>query len=160
MRDRLERYAQRLWRRWLRVARYAEETTVVDAMLRFRIAHHQEVRRALDDVRAGRVGLVRMLARARRTARRRMQARIEREVIRAALSVGAGQGREAIARVVRRAGYGVGASTVRRVLMRRGLWPGPEESVRDRGHPYETRSGRHGSTHCAGRGAVRRGNRR
>lgn len=157
MRDRLERYAQRLWRRWLRVARYAEETTMVDAMLRFRIAHHQEVRRALDDVRAGRVGLVRMLARARRTARRRMQARIEREVIRVALSVGAGQGRETIARAVRRAGYGVGASTVRRILMRRGLWFDPEAGVRDRGHRCETRSARHGFTHCAGRSPVRRG---
>lgn len=79
------------------------------------------------------------------------------EVIRAALSVGVGQGREMIARAVRRAGYGVGASTVRRVLMRRGLWPGSEVGVRDRGHRRETRPTRHAPTHCAGRVLVRRG---
>lgn len=140
MRDRLERYALKLWRRWLRMAHYALRTTRFDAQLRYRIDNHQEVRKAVEDVLAGREGLVHMLARARRTARSRLQAQIEREVIRAALSVSAGQGREAIARAVRRAGYGVGASTVRRVLERRGMRPGRE--------PYETSSRRPGFVRC------------
>lgn len=123
MRDRLERYALKLWRRWLRMARYALKTTRFDAQLRYRIRNHHEVRKAVEDVLAGREGLVHMLARARRTARSRLTARIESEVIRAALSVSIGDGREAIARVVRRAGYSVGGSTVRRILMRRGMWP-------------------------------------
>jgi len=119
MRDRLERYALKLWRRWLRMARYAQRTTRFDAQLRYRIQNHQEVRKAVEDVLAGREGLLHMLARARRTARSRMRARIESEIIRAAMSMSVGEGREAIARVVRRAGYGIGRSMVRRVLKRK-----------------------------------------
>ena len=122
MRDRLERCALKLWRRWLRMARYALKTTRTDALLRYRIRNHQEVSKAVEDVLAGREGLVHMLVRARRTVRNRLRTRIEDEVVRAAMSVSVGQGREAIARVVRRAGYRVGSSTVRRVLQRRGLW--------------------------------------
>lgn len=122
MRDRLERCALKLWRRWLRMARYALRTTRIDAQLRYRIRNHQEVHKAVEDLLAGREGLRHMLTRARRTARTRMRAHIENAVVRAALSVSVGGGREAIARVVRRAGYCVGASTVRRVLERRGMW--------------------------------------
>jgi len=155
MRDRLERCALKLWRRWLRMANYALRTTRFDAQLRYRIRNHQEVRKAVEDVLAGREGLVHMLARARRTARRRMRDRIEREVIRAAMSMSVGEGREAIARVVRRAGYGVGGSMVKRVLTRRGMWPrsGGDGGGRD---PHETRPPRPGFTRCAGRGGVRK----
>ena len=148
MKDRLERCALKLWRRWLRMARYALRTTRTDALLRYRIQNHQEVTKAVEDVLAGREGLLHMLARARRTARSRMRARIESEVLRAAMSIGVGEGREAIARVVRRAGYGVGASTVRRVLERRGLWP--------RSRQHESRSPRPGFTRCASTDSVRR----
>lgn len=139
------------------MARYALRTTLVDAMLRYRIAHHREVRMAVEDVTAGREGLTRMLERARRATRRRLRDQIEREVIRAALSVGAGQGRETIARVVRRAGYGVGGSTVRRILMRRGLWPSPEMGGRGHGRTCKTRPTLHGFAHCVGRNSVRKG---
>ena len=152
MRDRLERCALKLWRRWLRMARYALKTTRTDALLRYRIQNHQEVSKAVEDVLAGREGLVHMLVRARRTARSRMRARIESEVLRAAVSVGVGEGREAIARVVRRAGYCIGASTVQRVLTRRGMWPRSEGGTETR--PHESRSSRPGLARCPGAGNV------
>ncbi len=159
MRDRLERCALELWRRWLRVARYALQTTRTDALLRYRIRNHQEVRKAVEDVQAGREGLVHMLGRARRTVRHRMRTRIEHEVIRAALSMHAGEGREAIARVVRRAGYRVGASTVRRVLERRGIWPRPQ--ARRRGHgSHEGSLARPGFARCAGGASPQKGEER
>ena len=154
MRDRLERCALKLWRRWLRMARYALKTTRTDALLRYRIQNRQEVSKAVEDVLAGREGLVHMLVRARRTARSRMRARIESEVLRAAMSVGVGEGREAIAKVVRRAGYHVGASTVRRVLERRGLWPRHEQG-RPASRPHESSPSRHGLARCADRGSMR-----
>lgn len=159
MRDWLERYALKLWRRWLRMAHYALRTTRFDAQLRYRIDNHQEVRKAVEDVLAGREGLVHMLARARRTARSRLKARIESEVIRAALSVSAGEGREAIARVVRRAGCGVGDSTVRRILQRRGMWPRPDRRRGGR-EPYETRPSKPGFARCAGGRRVQKGDER
>lgn len=152
MRDRLERCALKLWRRWLRMARYALKTTRTDALLRYRIKNHQEVTKAVEDVLAGREGLAHMLVRARRTVRSRMRARIESEVLRAAMSVGVGEGREAIARVVRRAGYCIGASTVQRVLTRRGMWPRPEDGRSPRSH--ERRSSRPGFARCPGAGTV------
>lgn len=159
MRDRLERCALKLWRRWLRMARYAQRTTRVDALLRYRIDNHQEVTKAVQDVLAGREGLVHMLRRARRTVRHRMRSRIEREVLRAAFSVSPGEGREAIARVVRRAGYGVGASTVRRVLERRGLWP-ISQTLRRRHRPGESRLSPPGLARCAARGSMGKEERR
>ena len=123
MRDRLERCALKLWRRWLRMARYALQTTRTDAQLRYRIRNHQEVRKAVEDYLAGPEGLRHMLQRARRTVRVRMQARIEQEILRVAFSMGPRDGRGAIARAVRRAGYAIGESTVWRVLRRRNLVP-------------------------------------
>ena len=172
MRDRLERCALKLWRRWLRMARYALKTTRTDALLRFRIRNHQEVSKAVEDVLAGREGLVHMLVRARRTARSRMRTRIESEVVRVAMSIGVGSGRTVIARAVERAGYRVGDSTVRRVLERRGLWSRKEAEmreragVRDRGRggaqgsmgdgPYKTRPPRPSSARCAEVSGVRK----
>ena len=121
--DRLERYAQCLWKRWLRAARYAQETSVVDAVLRYRMKDHQEVRKAVRDVVAGPDGLVYMLHRARRAARIRLKDKVEDLAIRAALSMPVGS-RDAIAKVVQQAGYAVSPSTIRRVLVRRGLWCG------------------------------------
>jgi len=43
-RDRLERYAQCLWRRWYRAAGYAQKTSAVDALLRYRLQNPKEVR--------------------------------------------------------------------------------------------------------------------
>jgi|GEM_PF-1953887 len=164
MRDRLERCALKLWRRWLRMARYALKTTRTDALLRFRIRNHQEVSKAVEDVLAGREGLVHMLVRARRTARSRMRTRIESEVVRVAMSIGVGSGRAVIARVVERAGYRVGGSTVRRVLERRGLWSRKEAEMRERagvrdrgrGNTYETRPPRPSSARCAEVSGVRK----
>ena len=119
--DRLERYARCLWRRWLRAARYAQHTSVVDALLRYRLADHQEVRKAVRDVQAGPEGLSYMLQRARKTARYRLRHEVEDLAIRIAFTMPAG-GRGALAERVRRAGYAVSPSTVRRVLVRRGLW--------------------------------------
>ncbi len=119
--DRFERFAQRLWRRWYRAAGYAHEFSVVDAVLRYRLQNPKEVRNAQRDVLAGREGLVHMLHRARVTARRRFQKQVEDVAIRMAVLMPVG-GRETIARAVRRAGYAVSPSTVRRALLRRGQW--------------------------------------
>ncbi|MBV1861568.1 MAG: hypothetical protein KUG77_24330 [Nannocystaceae bacterium] len=121
LRDHIERFAQRLWRRWLRAARYALETTPMDAMLRYRFADHKEVRNAVRDVLEGREGLVYMLHRARRAARNRLRPEIENLAIRLAFSMPAG-GRGTLARAAARAGYAVSPSTIRRMLLRRGLW--------------------------------------
>ena len=98
--------------------------------------------------------LLRMLGRARRTARCHRRVQIGRQVLQSGAAVGVGEGREAIARVVRRAGYAVGSPTVRRILTRRWLWF--ESSVRDRGHPYKTRSLRPGWIRCARTSPVRK----
>lgn len=119
--DRLERYARCLWKRWLRAARYAQQTSVVDALLRYRFKDHQEVHKAVRDVEAGSEGLLYMLLRARKTARYRLKEQVEDLAIRIAFAMPAGS-RGAIAERVRRAGYAVSPSTVRRVLVRRGLW--------------------------------------
>ena len=119
--DRLERYARCLWKRWLRAARYAQQTSVVDALLRYRFKDHQEVRKAVRDVVAGPEGLVYMLHRARRAARHRLKNEVEDRAIRIAFSMPTGT-RDSIAQAVRRAGYAVSPSTIRRVLVRRGLW--------------------------------------
>ena len=119
--DRFERYARCLWRRWLRAARYAQEYSVVDAALRYRLRHEREVRNAVRDVQAGREGLVYMLSRARRVARKRLRKEVEDLVIHVAFSLPGG-GRETLANAVRRAGYAVSPSTVRRALLRHGLW--------------------------------------
>ncbi|MBV1858594.1 MAG: hypothetical protein KUG77_09305 [Nannocystaceae bacterium] len=119
--DRLERYARYLWKRWLRAARYAQQTSVVDAVLRYRLKDHQEVRKAVRDVLAGPEGLVYMLHRARKAARYRLKHEVEDLAIRIAFSMPMGS-RDAIAKAVRRAGYAVSPSTIRRVLVRRGLW--------------------------------------
>lgn len=119
--DRLERYARCLWKRWLRAARYAQETSVVDALLRYRFKDHQEVRKAVRDVIAGPEGLVYMLHRARKAARYRLKEEVEDLAVRIAFATPFG-GRDVIADKVRQAGYAVSPSTIRRVLMRRGLW--------------------------------------
>jgi len=125
-RDRYEREAQRLWRRWFRAARYALKTTDVDARLRYRFRDHQEVRKAVRDVLAGRTGWVYMLDRARRTARVRLRREVEDLVLRMAFSMPM-FGRERLANAVRRAGYAVSPSTVRRMLVRRGFWKDRQE---------------------------------
>jgi len=121
--DRLERYAQCLWKRWLRAARYAQETSVVDAVLRYRMKDHQEVRKAVRDVVAGREGLVYMLLRARKAARYRLRKEVEDVAIRIAFAMPTGGG-GAIAEKVRKAGYVVSRTTINRILVRRGLWGG------------------------------------
>ena len=122
-RDRLERYARNLWRRWLRAARYARRTTVLDAQLRYRLHSVLEVRNAVRDVLAGREGWAHMLVRARRTARCRLRRDIERRIVELATTMPVRtHGRHSLAAAVRRAGYGVSPSMVRRVLVRRGLW--------------------------------------
>ena len=115
VRDRSERKARALWRRWYRAARYAQETSVIDATLRYRFRDHQEVRKALRDVLAGRKGLVYMLMRARKAARLRLQHEVEGVVLRIAYSMPAA-GRDRIAEAVRRAGYRVSPTTVWRTL--------------------------------------------
>jgi hypothetical protein len=119
--DRLERYARRLWKRWLRAARYAQETSVVDALLRYRFKDHQEVRKAVRDVIAGPEGLAYMLHRARKAARYRLKDEVEDLATRVAIAMPMGS-RNVIAKAVQRAGYAVSPSTIRRVLVRRGLW--------------------------------------
>ncbi|MGH1348911.1 MAG: hypothetical protein ACRBN8_45685 [Nannocystales bacterium] len=119
--DHLERYARCLWKRWLRAARYAQQTSVVDAVLRYRFKDHQEVRKAVRDVVAGPEGLIYMLRRARKAARYRLKNEVEDLAIRIAFSMPTGS-RDAIAKAVRQAGYAVSPSTIRRVLLRRGLW--------------------------------------
>ena len=121
IRDHIERFAQRLWRRWLRAAHYALKTTPIDAMLRCRLTSHREVHNAVRDVCDGREGLVYMLQRARRAARNRLRLEIEDLAIRLAFSMPAG-GRGTLARAAARAGYAVSPSTIRRMLVRRGLW--------------------------------------
>ena len=119
--DRLERYARCLWKRWLRAARYAQQTSVVDALLRYRFKDHQEVRKAVRDVVAGPEGLVYMLHRARKAARYRLREEVEDVAIRIAFAMPAG-GRGVIAEKVRKAGYAVSRSTIHRILVRRGVW--------------------------------------
>ena len=119
--DRLERYARCLWKRWLRAARYAQQTSVVDALLRYRFKDHQEVRKAVRDVVAGRDGLAYMLLRARKAARYRLRNEVEDVAIRIAYAMPAGGG-GVIAEKVRMAGYSVSRSTIRRILVRRGVW--------------------------------------
>ena len=80
-RDRYEREAQRLWKRWLRAARYALKTTVVDAMLRFRLGSRLEVSNAVRDMQAGPRGWVYMLQRARRVVRLRCRQEVEMLVL-------------------------------------------------------------------------------
>lgn len=123
VRDRYERDAQRLWRRWFRAARYALETTAVDAMLRYRLGSILEAHNAVRDLIAGPEGWVYMLQRARRTARLRRRRQVEDLVLRLAFSMPVA-GRCSIALAVRRAGFAVSPSTVRRMLVRRGLWDG------------------------------------
>jgi len=118
--DRLERYARCLWKRWLRAARYAQQTSVVDALLRYRFKDHQEVRKAVRDVVAGPEGLVYMLHRARKAARYRLRSEVEDVAIRIAFAMPAGGG-SAIAQRVRKAGYVVSRSTIQRILVRRGV---------------------------------------
>ena len=120
-RDRYERLAQCLWKRWLRAARYAQQTSVVDAVLRYRFKDHQEVRKAVRDVVAGPEGQRYMLLRARKAARIRLKDEVEDLAIRIAFSMPTGT-RDSIAQAVRRAGFAVSPSTVRRVLVRRGFW--------------------------------------
>jgi len=119
--DRLERYARCLWKRWLRAARYAQETSVVDAVLRYRMKDHQEARKAVRDVVAGPERLVDMLHRARKSARHRLRNEVEDIAIRIAFAMPAGDG-GVIAEKVRKAGYVVSRSTIKRILVRRGLW--------------------------------------
>ncbi|MGH1348565.1 MAG: hypothetical protein ACRBN8_43870 [Nannocystales bacterium] len=119
--DRLERYARWLWKRWLRAAHYAQKTSVVDALLRYRFNDHQEVRKAVRDVVAGPEGLVYMLHRARRAARYRLREEVEDIAIRIAFAMPAGGG-GVIAEKVRKAGYAVSRSTIRRIMVRRGVW--------------------------------------
>ena len=120
-RDRYEREAQRLWKRWLRAARYALKTTVMDAMLRFRLGSRLEVSNAARDVQAGPRGWVYMLQRARRVVRLRCREEVEMLVLRVAYAMPTA-GRCSIARAVRRAGFAVSPSTVRRMLGRLGVW--------------------------------------
>lgn len=122
VRDQYERDAQRLWRRWCRAARYALETTVVDAMLRYRLGSIQEAHNAVRDLLAGPEGWVYMLQRARRTARLRRRRQVEGLVLRLAYSMPVAAGRCSIAKAVRRAGFAVSPSTVRRMLVRHGVW--------------------------------------
>jgi len=119
--DRLERYARCLWKRWLRAARYAQRTSVVDAVLRYRMKDHQEVRKAVRDVVSGPEGLVYMLHRARKATRYRLRSEVEDVAIRIAFAMPTGGG-GAIADKVREAGYAVSRSTIQRILIRRGLW--------------------------------------
>ncbi len=121
--DRLERYARCLWKRWLRAARYAQQTSVVDALLRYRLNDHQEVRKAVRDLVAGPEGLVYMLHRARKAARYRLREEVEDVAIRVAFAMPAGGG-GVIAEKVRKAGYAVSRTTIQRILERRGLWGG------------------------------------
>lgn len=121
-RDRYERAAVQIWKRWYRAAHYAMKTTAVDAVLRFRLRDHHEAWDAVRDVLAGREGLANMLRRARRAARLRLRRKVEDVVLRVAFSMPAGAGRCTLARAVRRAGYAVSPSTVRRMLERRGAW--------------------------------------
>lgn len=121
MRDHLEHYARRLWKRWIRAARYALQTSSTDAMLRYRFAHVQEVRKAMRDLAAGRSGLLYMLSRARRVARNHLRTEVEALAVRLAYAMPL-DGRDALARAAARAGWAVSPSTIRRVLVRRGLW--------------------------------------
>ena len=119
--DRLERYARYLWKRWPRAARYAQQTSIVDALLRYRFKDHQEVRKAVRDVLAGPKGLVYMLHRARKVARHRLKDEVEDIAIRIAFAMPVGRG-SAIAERVQNAGYVVSRSTIPRILVRRGMW--------------------------------------
>ena len=100
---------------------------MVDALLRYRFKDHQEVRKAVRDVLAGREGLLYMLQRARKTARYRLRDEVEDVAIRVAFAMPAG-GRGVIAEKVRKAGYAVSRSTIQRIMVRRGLWGGGNTS--------------------------------
>ena len=140
-RDRFERMAQRLWRRWYRAALYAREHSRVDAMLRFRLHDYKETRGAMRDVMRGEEGLAYMLTRARRVARLRMRRKTEDLLIRLAHELPTA-GRHQLAAAALKRGYDVGASTVRRVLQRCGHWCPIEPAVPDEFVPeaVQTRS--------------------
>ncbi|MEM6296513.1 MAG: hypothetical protein AAGA54_34925 [Myxococcota bacterium] len=117
--DKLERFARRLYRRWVRAGAFALEYCVVAASMRFGI-EERRLRYVVEDLRNGRAGLVRLLARARRTARSRLRGDIEAAVIQLAHTFP----HHSVVRLtkdVRHAGYNIGRTTVMRILKRCGV---------------------------------------
>ncbi len=116
--DKLERYARRLWARWLRAVRAADTApSMAEVGRRYGLLHKdiQRARRMLDEPR----GMVRLLQRARRAAPRRLRAEMEAAVLHLARAEPQ-WGRKRLARAVRDRGFAVCPMTVRRVLRRRG----------------------------------------
>ena len=117
--DKLERFARRLYRRWVRAGAVALEHHIAAASAQFGISD-RELRYVVDDLRSGRAGLLRLLARARRTARWRLRGDIEAAVIQLAHTFP----HHSVVRLtkdVRHAGYHIGRTTVMRILKRCGV---------------------------------------
>ncbi len=120
VKDKLEQYARRLFRRWQRAVRDAVwmDVSMGEVARRYGLP--------LKDVKIARrtlreKGAVALLERARRTARRRMASQVESAVLHLSC-IEPQWGRKRLAKELHRRGYCVCPMTTRRVLVRHGRW--------------------------------------